>query len=37
MKLHVFGFDLLHSDACFVKAYAAETKEAFLDGHVSGW
>ncbi len=32
MKLHVFCFDLPHSDACFVKAYAAETTEAFLDG-----
>jgi transposase len=35
MKLHVFCFDLPHSDACFVKAYPAETTEAFLDGHVS--
>jgi transposase len=35
MKLHVFCFDLPHSDACFIKAYAAETTEAFLDGHVS--
>jgi hypothetical protein len=34
MKLHVFCFDLPHSDACFVKAYPAETTEAFLDGHV---
>ena len=25
MKLHVFCFDLPHSDACFVKAYPAET------------
>ena len=32
MKLHVFCVDLPHSDACFVKAYAAETTEAFLDG-----
>lgn len=37
MKLHVFCFDLPHSDACFVKAYAAETTEAFLDGHVSAF
>jgi transposase len=27
MKLHVFCFDLPHSDACFIKAYAAETTE----------
>ena len=26
-----------HSDACFVKAYPAETLEAFLDGHVSAF
>ena len=37
MKLHVFCFDLPHSDACFVKAYPAETTEAFLDGHVSAF
>jgi transposase len=37
MKLHVFCFDLPHSDACFVKAYAAETMEAFLDGHESAF
>ena len=24
MKLHVFCFDLPHSDACFIKAYAAD-------------
>jgi transposase len=35
MKLHVFCFDLPQSDACFIKAYPAETTEAFLDGHVS--
>jgi transposase len=34
MKLHVFCFDLPQSDACFIKAYPAETTEAFLDGHV---
>jgi hypothetical protein len=33
MKLHVFCFDLPHSDACF-KAYPAETTEAFLDGRL---
>ena len=32
MKLHVFCFDLPQSDACFIKAYPAETTEAFLDG-----
>jgi transposase len=35
MKLHVFCFDLPHSDACFIKAYPAETTEAFLDGHIA--
>ena len=30
-------FDLPHSDGCFVKAYPAETTEAFLDGHVSSF
>lgn len=29
MKPHVFCFDLPHSDACFIKAYAAETTEPF--------
>ena len=29
MKLHVFCFDLPHSDACFIKAYAAETTRRF--------
>jgi transposase len=32
-KLHVFRLDLPHSEACFVKAYPAETAEAFRDGH----
>ncbi len=31
---HYFCLDLPHSDAIFVKAYPAETTEAFLDGHV---
>jgi transposase len=35
VKLHVFCLDLPHSDAAFVKAYPAETTEAFLDGHVA--
>ena len=33
-KAHCFVIDLPHSDGCFVKAYPAETTEAFLDGHV---
>jgi len=33
-KVHFFAFDLPHSDACFVAAYPAESKEAFCDGHV---
>jgi transposase len=37
VKLHVFCFDLPQSDACFIKAYPAETTEAFLDGHVSAF
>jgi transposase len=37
MNLHVFCFDLPHSDACFIKAYPAETTKAFLDGHVSAF
>ena len=36
-KMHFFCMDLPHSDACFVKAYPAETTEAFLDGHVSAF
>jgi transposase len=32
-KAHFFAMDLPHSDACFVKAYPAETTEAFCDGH----
>src|SRR5919199_318042 len=36
-KIHVFAMDLPHSDAGFVKAYPAETTEAFLDGHVSAF
>ena len=37
MKLHVFCFDLPRSDPRFIKAYPAETTEAFLDGHVSAF
>jgi len=36
-KVHLFVMDLPHSDAGFVKAYPAETTEAFLDGHVSAF
>ena len=36
-KAHCFVTDLPHSDGCFVKAYPAETTEAFLDGHVSAF
>ncbi len=32
-KVHFLAFDLPHSDACFVKAYPAETTEAFCAGH----
>ena len=31
-KAHCFVLDLPHSDGCFVRAYPAETTEAFLDG-----
>ena len=36
-KAHYIAFDLPHSDGCFIKAYPAETTEAFLDGHVSAF
>lgn len=36
-KIHFLVMDLPHSDACFVKAYPAETTEAFCDGHVSAF
>ena len=36
-KIHYLVIDLPHSDGCFVKAYPAETAEAFLDGHVSAF
>jgi transposase len=32
-KLHYFAMALPHSDAFFIKAYPAETTEAFCDGH----
>ena len=34
---HCFVLDIPQSDGCFVKAYPAETTEAFLDGHVSAF
>ena len=33
-KIHFFCMDVPQSDAPFVKAYPAETTEAFCDGHV---
>ena len=36
-KAHYFVLDLPHSDGYFIKAYPAETTEAFLDGHVSAF
>ncbi len=40
-KAHYFVLDRPHSDGCFVKAYSAETTEAFLKGYwprlPSGW
>ena len=36
-KAHCFVLDLPHSDGCFVKAYPAETTEAFQDGQVSAF
>ena len=36
-KAHYFVLDLPHSDGCFIKAYPAETTEAFLDAHVSAF
>ena len=32
-KIHLSAMDLPHSNACFVRAYPAETAEAFCDGH----
>ena len=32
-KAHFLAFDLPYSDACYVRAYPAETTEAFCDGH----
>ena len=35
--IHYFVLDLAHSDGCFIKAYPAETTEAFCDGHVAAF
>ena len=37
IRYHYFCLDLPHSDAIFVKAYAAELTESFLDGHVAAF
>ena len=36
-KLHYFAMSLPHSDAFFMKAYPAETTEAFCDGHTAAF
>ena len=36
-KVHFFALSLPHSDGIFVKAYPAETTEAFCDGHISAF
>jgi hypothetical protein len=36
-RIHYFCLYMPHSDAIFVKAYPAETTEAFLDGHVAAF
>ena len=36
-KAHCFVLDMPHSDGCFVRAYPAESTEAFLDGHVAAF
>ncbi len=37
LKVHFLVVALPHSDAIFVKAYLAETAEAFCDGHVAAF
>ncbi len=37
MKVHCFVLSLPYSGSLFVKAYPAETTEAFCDGHVSAF
>lgn len=36
-KIHFLVMDLPHLDACFLKAYPAETTEAFCDAHVEAF
>ena len=36
-KIRFLVMDLPHSDACFLKAYPAETTEAFCDAHVAAF
>src|ERR1039458_3640324 len=36
-KAHYLAMDLPHSDDCFVRAFSAETTEAFLEGHVQAF
>ena len=36
-KAHYFAIDLPHSDDCFVMAFAAETSEAFREGHLQAF
>ena len=36
-KAHYLGVDLPHSDDAFVKAFPAETTEAFCDGHTAAF
>jgi transposase len=36
-KAHYLAMDLPHSDDCFVRAFPAETTEAFLEGHVQAF
>ena len=36
-KIHFLVMDLPHSDTCFLKAYPAETTEAFCDAHVAAF
>jgi hypothetical protein len=37
VRFHYFCVDLPHADGCFVKAYLAETAEAFCDGHLAAF
>lgn len=37
VRFNYFCMNLPHSDDCFVRAYPAETEEAFCDGHVAAF